>query len=357
MTAGALDFLTAEPPRAAPARVSATLLGAAEKCMLLAKAERENPAGSAPSSAGRVFHEAAGVVATYAYARDLRRVPAEDALRLADQVIRNPEEPGALARHDANRVRGMVARWARWMEFEIGADIFAVEMPLVTELEGVLFSGRADLLTITGTHCEITDYKSGQYVPTVKEVEEHSQLPTYAVAAAARWPQLRTFLLREVYVVGWPKERPVYVEDTHIPALEDWMLDVHGRITAAYRKDEFDAAPGPWCANCPIKFSCPVPPEARPESIADVDHAVAVASRLIVNTARVDTDRTSLKAFLDGAEIPALIVNGSRVGWRDTTRRELNKGALEQDIAAGEARELEDYYVEKDGREFTVATK
>lgn len=351
MSAGALSFLTDEPRKAAPGRISSTTLGAAERCMLLAKLDRENPAGSAPASAGRVFHEAAATIATFAYARDLSKVSVQDALAIANQVIRHPEEPTGLARHDANHVRGMIARWARWTEFEIDADVFAVEVPMVTELEGVLFSARIDRLAIKGTHCKITDYKTGQHVPTVKEVEEHSQLPSYAVHAFARWPFLLTFELEEVYTVRQPVPRPVWVEDTHIPALEDWMLDVHGRITEAYEHDDFEAAPGPWCQNCPAVHACPVPPEARPESIQSLDDAVSVAGRLVVNVAAVADDRTALKSYLGEHEIEALHVGGARVGWEDGERRELNKDRLQADRGL----DLEEYYDVRPERKFKVA--
>lgn len=335
-----------------PARVSSTLLGAAERCMLLAKAERENPAGSAPASAGRVFHEVAAVVATHAYALDLREVPVRDALRIANTVIRSPEEPTGLARHDANRVRGMVARWARWAKFDTDADVFAIEIPLVTEMDGVLFSGRIDHLTIHGDRCTIKDYKTSQHVPTQAEVEEHSQLPSYAVHAAARWPHLRTFELEEVYVTRQPTPRPVYVEDTDLPALEDWMLDVHGRVSAAYARDEFDTAPGPWCSNCTVSHTCPVPAEARP--VTTLDDAVEAAERLVVNTRRVKADQAAIKAYLDGAGVRALHIGDSRVGWRETSKRELNKRALADAMLDGGV-ELEDFYETKPGREFRVA--
>jgi PD-(D/E)XK nuclease superfamily len=352
----ALDFLTDDPPsRHAPKRFSATLLGSSEKCMLSARLQREFRSGSAPATAGSVFHEAAGAVAQHAYTHGLTNVAVKDALRITDVVIRHPEEPKGLARHDANRVRGMIARWARWMSFDVMAEVFLIEQQVVTELDGTLFSGRIDQLTITGDHCEITDYKTGQHVPTIMEVQEHSQLPMYAVHAFARWPHLRTFGLREIYTTRQPEERPVWVEDSDIPALEDWMLDSAGRLLTAYEKDSFEAATGPWCWNCPAPHACPIPPEARPESIATLDDAIETAARLIVNKARVDSDTKGVKAYLDGQDIDALHVNHHRVGWEHGVRRELDKRKLEGQL--DESVDLEGCYVEKPSRTFKVAGK
>ncbi len=348
--------LAAELLPVGPKRYNATFLGWAENCLLAAKRSKEVDNAGRAAVQGNAFHEVASTVSLRCKLEGRSYISVPDALAIAERVLAHPERPGPLSRAVYGRVMHMVSRWAAVMRFEPDADYWEIEVPAKAKLGPYTLSGRIDDVQIRGTHCKLTDYKTGARLPNDEEYEEHTQSPIYAWHVQQEHPYLETFELTELFVrFGVP--RTIHLSAYEVENLEPWLLALCRRIDAAYATDTFPTTPGPHCAICPDKIGCPLPMEARPAALLGDEHAERVAERLLVERQQVKEDEAALKAYLEDHDEGAVYVNGQRLGYQPTSTRRLNKDRVvlalngeSMDVDAA----LEPFYDRSEGSEFRV---
>lgn len=333
----------------APRRFSMSFLRSAEACLRRAHLDR---AASVPSDGdalvGSLWHECAATVGFVATMRGVDRIDVDEAITISRRTLARPTEPGPLPRDAHATVLDLVERWARRARFQPG-ELF--EVLSVQPLAGRLLSARLDSIWRDGPVSEITDRKTG-------------------------WADVGTKLTMQGEVYAWHEfegnpacELVVYVED-HVRfgvpngpyeitrddvygpgGIEEFLLDSLARLNTAYEAGgELPASPGSACSSpssCPHARSCPIPEWAREETAVDTRaQAEEVLESLLVQEQRRKTDTKRLRGYLTASGDRAVQVRGEEIGFGVKSGQELDRKALEADIAAGvEIHDLEEYVI------------
>ncbi len=251
-----------------------------------------------------------------------------EAMDITDRVLRrNAQDP--LTREGYFELLKMVGRWAAITVFPKSADVWQVELPLRHEFDGFVLTGRLDKLVIVGTHALITDYKTGAYLPTQREVQKRTQLPLYAWHVLQDYPWVRTFECEEVYLrYGVP--RPINMDLYNIEQVEQW-LSVHvARTARALQLENPEPTPGSHCAYCNAATICPLPKWIRESAIENDEQAREQAKAMLVERAAANRRARGLQSYLGGEDHPTghVVVGDQRVGYRNKTERRMDKSAL-----------------------------
>jgi hypothetical protein len=329
-----------------PSGFSVSLLGWTEKCMHAAKLSKLHNHSGPEAHLGRLIHEVLATLDMMALTQGRHHISINEALMVADEVVKRSEEAsrGPLSLQGYTDMMEMVSNWAVETTFPPNADLWEVELPVVTHFEGYRLTGRIDKVIITGTHCEIRDYKTGMWTPDQEEVmRTHSQLPLYAWHCHRKWPWLETFHLEEDYLRSG-EVRPVSMEAFHVKRLEEFLAVNVQRVAKALAQDSPEATPGSHCAICPNSLLCPVPKEDRPESIASLEEAHERAAELVVFDQQRKVRSGSLQAYCKAEDHPDLLVVGDRkVGYHPTTENQFDKKGLAKALEAGEPATVEQF--------------
>lgn len=282
-----------------PTRLSATTLRAAGKCLLASYLARHTTNPSSDLSVlGTIVHEVCSQVAFEARLRRQETFTPDGVERVAMRVLMRPERPNPLSEEALVEALGMVRRWALTAYFPVKADRYEVEIFAQHQIAGQTLSGRLDLVAITGASAEIEDWKTGRLVPTQAEFEVSTQLPTYAVYVHEDHPEVETFTLREHYLrPGVTRERVLTIAD--VLRHRQWLEITATRLRAAWTAQAFPPTPGKHCRYCPNPAACPLPEQARPESIDTAEQAEAQVAAAIVEKARVKIREKSIRAYLE----------------------------------------------------------
>lgn len=314
-----------------PARVSQSLVRAASNCLLAARMSRDmGDTGGPAATLGSLFHEAAAAVGEAAILRDEERIAPDAATQIARAALARPGEvaPLSFAHHEA--VLELVAGWAEVMTFG-AAPVRMVEAAFRHDLDGRTISGRVDWLAVDGATATVEDYKTGRVMPPFDGddwIEDRPQLAHYAWHVFRAYPDVEVVMAAERYV-RFGVAREVMVDRDLAARYEAFLRAAVARIDGAWDRDEFPPTPGSWCRWCPAPARCPLPEDARPESIDTREAAEAQAGALAVEDARREARTRALKAFLDREDAETVRVGDRDVGWMRKTERRLDTKALE----------------------------
>jgi hypothetical protein len=333
-------------PPEMPERFSVSFIGQTGECIFRAvHSRRLRGTGGRFATLGKMSHEVFATLETRAQLFKLTQVDPGEALMIADAVLGNPEEPGAIDYGLYRLVLQQTDIFANAVVFPTDADVWIVEkpfrIPLVDPETGDTFiiSGRMDEVAIWGDHYRNRDWKTGPRLPGKKVVQEtHTQLPIYAWAALKIWPWLQSFEPEEYYTrhgVG----RPVTVMLDDIERIEGFLLTVCRRLLRAYKRNEFTATEGPWCnrgdAGCPVADLCPLPNRVRGDGglVRSYEEARTLLELNEVDAARIARRRAAVMAFLEGQPVGTVEVNGKQVGYQPVTKRTVNKDKVKEALA------------------------
>lgn len=186
------------------------------------------------------------------------------------------------SRHELARHRQMLEAFRKWLQatrfeltesgVEVGVDIVLQASALPSSAPGlpdVRLRGRVDRLERDGDDRPvIIDVKTARTAITKQAAEDHAQLATYQVAAAAGG------LDGQAHEPGGARLVFVAQTDRHGVATEriqppltteraqQWRQVIH-TVAAATRGPEFTATVNDTCGHCPVRSSCPAQDSGR----------------------------------------------------------------------------------------------
>ena len=140
----------------------------------------------------------------------------------------------------------------------------ALERPLTLEIDGLLWSGKADRIELERGVVRVVDYKTGSRVPTTVEAAVSMQLGFYVLALRADQPisQYGPIEEAELWFPARTEAKSVTVRRFDVQYL--------GRVEEAMREaargiasEQWPATANPYCDGCRVRIVCPEWPEGR----------------------------------------------------------------------------------------------
>jgi hypothetical protein len=172
-----------------------------------------------------------------------------------------------------------------------------MEENYTTEIDGVLFTGRPDLVEIEDRVAIVTDYKTGWAIDPETELKGSFQGRAYTKQILDAYPQIHTVRLLWEYQ-RWDKQREVVLTRSDLPDIEAMLKSLVARIGRSRETDDWPASPGKWCALCPAPQKCPIPDMYRGNGLVTDDAtAKEIAELLLALGAIQKTSKDSLRAW------------------------------------------------------------
>ncbi len=145
-----------------------------------------------------------------------------------------------------------------------GSTPAVVERPLVLEIDGEHWRGRADRIDADDGSLKVIDYKTGKNPASAKDTKESLQLGFYALAAAAD-PEvagLGTVDGAELWFPLAAQKRGFATRPFDMANLEG-VRERLAEIATSIRREEFPPNVGAACDRCPVRILCDEWPEGR----------------------------------------------------------------------------------------------
>jgi superfamily I DNA/RNA helicase/RecB family exonuclease len=162
------------------------------------------------------------------------------------------------------RKRGLRLIHSLYEDWPGGTAIpIALEHPLVYELDGLIWRGRADRVEMTTPgELRIVDYKTMASPPTQNDAAVSIQLAFYYMAAGAD-PSLAEFGQPTAAEFWFPladrKKKTLAFQPARLAELGARLREIAGRI----RNEDWTPRPGRHCGRCHFRLICPAWPESR----------------------------------------------------------------------------------------------
>jgi hypothetical protein len=175
--------------------------------------------------------------------------------------------------------------------------IVDLEETYTTEIAGVTFTGKPDVVEIQDRVATVKDWKTSWSIDPETELRGSFQGRAYAKQIFDAYPQVHTVRLIWEYQ-RWDKTREVVLTRSDLADIEAMLETLVARITRSRETGEWPASPGKWCALCPAPHKCPIPEMYRGEGqVTDDDSAKAVGELLVSLTAIQKAAKDSLRAW------------------------------------------------------------
>lgn len=228
---------------------------------------------------GRVMH--AGLEAAIRVVASGRRRDARTMAAFTDEAydaMRDSPAATDLSTADLADCLRIVGAALTTLQVPLAGAIIGVEHPFSLRHGQILIEGVMDLVLRTGPDSlRIIDWKSGDIPRRAEEIEGHTALNVYSVAASRCWPWAKTI---EVGLHSISRNRSVNLiatPDMQEMALARLVQDHHAaryareRLTAKNVNSLFPARSGDHCQSCEHRSYCPLFADSAPPVRAGVD--------------------------------------------------------------------------------------
>ncbi len=198
---------------------------------------------------GKAVHHVLRAVAEFTVAKG--RVPTDaEANRIFEQDFFLPTANKPAHRQLKDAAQRLVSTYRREHEDDL-YRVWETERPFELHLDGVIVSGRADVILDkedgVPTALAIVDYKTS----TSGEIADHAlQLQVYADAGRREGLDVRAAYVHDLKAT---RRDAVDVAPAAIDSAEDVVVEAAGRLRAR----EYLPAPGPRCRACEVRTVCP----------------------------------------------------------------------------------------------------
>ncbi len=289
--------------------------------------EGERGFSTHPQARGTVMHSFTQKVIEECIANGERTYPTEMAKPLMVEVIQESGLP--IDAPEFDNLMGLAWKFCDQREFNIDR-VVDLEEQYTTDINGVSFTGRPDLVEIEDRVATVTDWKTSFAIDPETELKGSFQGRAYAKQIFDAYPQVFTVRLVWEYQ-RWDKVREVVLTRSDLPDIEAMLQSLVARIQRSYEQDEWPASPGKWCALCPAPQECPIPSMYRGEGqVVDPASAREVGELLVSLQAIEKASKKSLRAYC--AEHGPVEIGG--LAWDFKTAadsdRVIDKGVLRQ---------------------------
>ena len=175
--------------------------------------------------------------------------------------------------------------------------IVDLEETYTTEIDGVMFTGKPDLVEIEDRVAIVTDWKTGWAVDPETELKGSFQGRAYAKQVMDAYPHVHTVRLVWEYQ-RWDKTREAVLARSDLADIDAMLGTLVARITRSHATGEWPASPGKWCAICPAPQECPIPQAYRGDGRVTDDESARDAAALLVSLDAVQkASKKSLRAW------------------------------------------------------------
>ena len=309
--------------------VRQSLLSDADNCMLTAAFSDAYERGwsSTPAARGTIVHRVIARALEQMVDQNSSRIPVDvvvdailpDVIRQADVPLVAEDGLGddvvGIPLREIAQARISLKAWAANQSYTV-REIARIEKRLTTLLvypdpetgEAIYrtFTGKIDLLLISGVEATVVDWKDTFGIPPESSVSEEGyfQQRAYAKLIFDEYPRIQRVTLREFYVryaAGTAKDRkgrpinPVReatVDRFVLPEIDGELNALVERFDRSWQVGRFKPTPGSHCSYCVRPTACPIFPDARQIGrIQSHEHAEEVAGML--NTARAAADQAA----------------------------------------------------------------
>lgn len=266
-----------------------------DSCPMAAKlSEGERGFSTHPQARGTIMHRFSQKVLEECIANGEREFPTEMAKPLMVEVIQESGLPIPAPEFDT--LMALAWKFVDQRVFDV-EHIVDLEENYTTEINGVSFTGRPDVVEIDGRVATVRDWKTGWAIDPETELRGSFQGRAYAKQIFNAYPQIHTVRLVWEYQ-RWDKVREVVLTRSDLADIDAMLESLVARIERSYETDEWPASPGKWCALCPSPSDCPIPMQYRGEGkVVDPVSAREVAELLISLEAIQKAAKKSLRAY------------------------------------------------------------
>lgn len=245
---------------------------------------------------GSIAHEFKQKVVAECVENKETSYPVEMAKPLMVEVI---EESGLpIPAEEFDMLMGLAWKFCEAHTFNID-KIVDLEEEYTTDVDGLILTGRPDVLEIDGRVATVRDYKTGWAIDPETELRGSFQGRWYAKLVFDNYPQIHTVRLRWEYE-RWSQIREVAIEKGDLPDIDAMLAALAARIRRSRLTDEWPASPGKWCSLCPSPQRCPIPDQYRGEGLVTSQESADAVAELLLSLEAIRTKaRKSLRAWCD----------------------------------------------------------
>jgi PD-(D/E)XK nuclease superfamily len=243
---------------------------------------------------GTIMHTFAQRVIEECIANQEKLYPTEMAKPLMVDVIQESGLPINAPEFDT--LMALAWKFCSLHQFEWDR-IVDLEETYSTEINGVLFTGKPDVVEIEDRVATVRDWKTGWAIDPETELRGSFQGRSYAKQIFAAYPQIHTVVLVWEYQ-RWDKQREVTLTRSDLADIDAMLETLMARITRSRETGEWPASPGKWCALCPAAHKCPIPDDYRGDGHVTSPESAQQAADLLVALGAVRTAaKKSLRAW------------------------------------------------------------
>jgi hypothetical protein len=256
--------------------------------------EGERGFSTHPQARGTIMHAFSQKVIEECCENSEPMYPTEMAKPLMVEVIQESGLPVSAPEFDT--LMALAWKFCSLHQFDI-EHVVDLEENYTTEIAGVLFTGRPDLVLIEDRVATVKDWKTGWAIDPETELKGSFQGRSYAKQIFDAYPQVHMVRLIWEYQ-RWDKQREVVLTRSDLPDIEAMLTSVVRRIVRSREVGEWPASPGKWCALCPAPSECPIPSKYRGDGqVTDADSAVEIGTLLVALDALAKASKKSLRAW------------------------------------------------------------
>lgn len=223
-----------------------------------------------------------------------RVFPTEIAKPLMVEVIKESGLPINSTEFDT--LMALAWKFTAGHEFDY-EKVVDLEEQYTTQIGGVSFTGRPDVVEIDGRVATVKDWKTSFAIDPETELKGSFQGRSYAKQIFDAYPQIHTVILVWEYQ-RWDKTRETVLSRSDLADIDAMLETLVARIERSYSENEWPASPGKWCALCPAPQDCPIPDKYRGDGQVTSDESAAdVAALLVSIEALQKASKKSLRAW------------------------------------------------------------
>jgi hypothetical protein len=240
---------------------------------------------------GTIMHSFAQAVIEECIANGEKMYPTEMAKPLMVEIIQGSGLP--IPAPEFDNLMALAWKFCAHRQFEIDL-VVDLEETYSTDINGVTFTGKPDLVEIDDRVAIVTDWKTSFAIDPATELQGSFQGRSYAKQIFEAYRQVHTVRLIWEYQ-RWDKTREVVLTRSDLADIDAMLSTLMARITRSRETGEWPASPGKWCALCPAPQKCPIPSGYRGDGqVTDDASAQEVANLLVA----IDALRASAKKTL-----------------------------------------------------------